>query len=42
MVKRHIQKVKVGYPPIDKSNNPNFKTISGNMYPVDSAIVMRD
>lgn len=42
MVKRHIQKVRTGYAPIDKGSNPNFKTIGANFYPVDSAIVMRD
>lgn len=42
MVKRHIQKVKTGYAPIDNSPLPNYKTISANFYPVDSALCMRD
>lgn len=42
MVKRHIQKVKTGYAPLDKSPLPNYKTISANFYPVDSALCMRD
>jgi len=42
MVKRHLEKVKIGYEPLDKSPNPNYKTISANFYPVDSAITMRD
>jgi hypothetical protein len=39
---RHIQKVKTGYAPIDKGPLPNWKTISANFYPVDSAICLRD
>lgn len=27
---------------LDNSSSPNYKTISANYYPVDSAIVMRD
>ena len=42
MIKRHIQKVNVGYEPLDKSDVPNHKTISANFYPVDSALMMRD
>lgn len=42
MVKRHLEKVKIGYEPLDKSAHPNYKTISANFYPVDSAITMRD
>jgi len=42
MIKRHIQKVKLGYAPLDKSPLPNYKTISANFFPVDSALVMRD
>jgi len=42
MVKRHIQKVNVGFKSLDESVLPNFKTISANFYPVDSALIMRD
>lgn len=42
MVKREIEKVNTGLASLDNSVSPNYKTISGNFYPVDSAIVMRD
>lgn len=42
MVKREIQKINSGLESLDNATTPNYKTISGNFYPVDSAIVMRD
>jgi hypothetical protein len=27
---------------LDNTNSPNYKTISGNYYPVDTAIAIRD
>lgn len=42
MVKRGIVKVNAGLDSLDNVTTPNYKTISANFYPVDSAIVMRD
>ena len=42
MVKRELVKINTGMPLLDNSNLSNYKTISGNFYPVDTAIVMRD
>ena len=42
MVKREIQKVNSGMASLDNQTYPNYKTISANFYPVDSAIVMKD
>ncbi|MFN9903663.1 MAG: hypothetical protein ACK55Z_33785, partial [bacterium] len=42
MVKRELIKYNTGMAKLDNSNLSNYKTISDNYYPVDSAIVMRD
>ena len=42
MVKRDLIKYNTGMAKLDNSNLSNYKTISDNYYPVDSAIVMRD
>lgn len=42
MIKRHVQKMKTGFEKLDNSSSPNYKTISNNYYPIDSAIAMRD
>lgn len=42
MVKRELVKINTGMAILDNSNLSNYKTISGNYYPVDTAIVMRD
>jgi hypothetical protein len=42
MVKRELVKINTDMPSLDNSTLSNYKTISGNFYPVDTAIVMRD
>lgn len=42
MIKREIQKIMSGIPKLDNTTTPNYLTISGNYFPVDTAIVMRD
>ena len=41
MIKREVQKIMSGVPKLDNIT-PNYLTISGNYFPVDTAIVMRD
>jgi hypothetical protein len=42
MIKRDLVKINTGMPSLDKSQLANYKTISANYFPVDSAISMRD
>jgi hypothetical protein len=42
MIKRELIKINTDMPSLDNSSLSNYKTISGNYYPVDTAIVMRD
>jgi hypothetical protein len=42
MVKRDLVKINTGMPSLDSSQIANYKTISANYFPVDSAISMRD
>lgn len=42
MIKREAQKILSGIPRLDNVTTPNYLTISGNYFPVDTAIAMRD
>jgi len=42
MQKRDILYIPTGYSFINEKPGPNYRTISGNFYPVTSAIAMRD
>lgn len=42
MIKRDLVKINTDMPQLDNSSLSNYKTISGNYFPVDTAIVMRD
>jgi hypothetical protein len=42
MIKREVQKIMSGVPKLDNITTPNYLPISGNYFPVDTAIVMRD
>jgi hypothetical protein len=42
MVKRELVHINTGMAQLDAPGTVNYKTISGNYYPVDSAIVMKD
>jgi hypothetical protein len=42
MIKRELIKINTDMPSLDNSSLSNYKTISGNYFPVDTAIVMRD
>jgi hypothetical protein len=42
MIKRELVQVNTGMKSLDNTKVANYKTISGNYFPVDTAIVMRD
>jgi hypothetical protein len=42
MIKRELTLVNTGMTKLDNTNIANYKTISGNYFPVDTAIAMRD
>jgi len=42
MIKRELVQVNTGMRSLDNTEKANYKTISDNYFPVDTAIVMRD